>query len=1626
MECPLYGKKEGPVLGDVRPKSPLIAIGEAPGTTEIEHGAVFVGPTGDFFSRALFEGGIPREEVSVVNVLGCRNPPPDDLSTYLEKLNKSHKKAVARAAATGQPPPAPPLSPIEACWPRLMRDIEESEAKHFLAIGARALQAVARHLGVPYGTGADTVGKVSIATIKQQHGSPVEVNGRFVCSSLHPAFAMRERAYTHIVHDNIKRAAQIIYRGRINWDLPEFTFGPSIDTIEEVCRRFVQSGVPITFDIETDSADITSCQVRCVGMGAKLPGDELETVLVVPFRWMDGREYWPSRENRERAERAVRSVLDGSPLIAHNGAFDTAVCQRVGLMSRDAELKPSVMKQWSDCHIESETEFLTEYGWRAFDDVGEARLATINQTTQELEWQLPFDKVDKPFSGEAYVIESQKTRAVVTGNHRMWHQPVRRRAKQNLVGDWEFKSLEDVLCGPDRMNVLRAPLPTTTGEVPADTLAYGKLLGLLVADGSFTWRGDRLRGFSISQIVGGRAEPLLLGLAKEFDLIRRGPVVRAESWRSTPCPEFHWVSENPHLAQQLLGQIGRYSVERRLPATLLTTPYAYRQAVMEGLDAGDGSQYRKARLYKTFSAGLADDVQALAISLGWPCSIHREGKTWVVLMRPDLSNIEQIAPRLTTKVRNAHVTSQHFENDRIVCFSVPNETLVTRSRRKPAFYGNTMIAHHDTDSNDLPHDLGFVVRQFTEAPLWKKDVDHKAAAGVAQDYDLHSYNFRDVLGTARIWPQLENRMALCSTLKQYETDRALAPITREMSRLGVPVDEVYRGLLSLEFNEIVRGLRGEFAEAVGKDINPRSSQQIGTWLYEDQGLTPPMNPQGFEWEEGDDWSTSTPALLKLIDLGVDEQTGRAIDALLKFRAAETIRGRYVDKIKVYYEDDPVLAQAGRAPAVYLPDGTCVLSERPAISVVHPSWKIHVVPTGRWSSEPNCQNWPARAFVSNDVDPDHRDNVTGEMKINPRSGKPWPKRAPTNLRRLVVAPPGHVFVGGDFSQIELRLYAVMAQDQLLLKAFREDLDPHTLNAATLFANKSSEIMTLYAALMKKKKGTEAEQAELKYLRTVAKRFCIAEGQRVLTQRGEVPIEQVERTDLVWDGVEWVAHDGVIFQGTKEVITHDGLTATPDHKVWLVDGRKVHLGYAALLDLRLLEVYYVENDDTQIRAGTTDHDRNRDCPGSQEQLPFASSGGSASAGVGSIGDALWSVGIRGNSLAHQGTTTRACEVCGRGLHNEEGGLLRQSDFRQIDGLSFVRNAQVDAALVGRANERSAAAVPESEQRTLGAVRRSGGRVSVHERPCGGGMGGSESGAAAGAVHRQDRQRWALRTGQSALGNWLREYCESEHDKAESGCCATCRLEIQSVRLADDARSSDESTCGRDVAGGDSSTGREIGCSGRTARQQDCSKVARDEVRVYDILNAGPRRRFTVEGRLASNCFLEVYGGEEGKLYSVMAAERDKATGERVFHNLTEKRVSEWHRRWHENHPETKMWQAQKAREVRDNGYTQAIGDCRRRYFPGGATKKNAPPNHEIQGSAAWIANDSVLRIAEEIPFRSWSSWTGLCLQVHDQIMGLVPVERADEAIKIFEKCMYHEVGGLPIFAEVYATKDWAKQG
>lgn len=146
-----------------------------------------------------------------------------------------------------------------------------------------------------------------------------------------------------------------------------------------------------------------------------------------------------------------------------------------------------------------------------------------------------------------------------------------------------------------------------------------------------------------------------------------------------------------------------------------------------------------------------------------------------------------------------------------------------------------------------------------------------------------------------------------------------------------------------------------------------------------------------------------------------------------------------------------------------------------------------------------------------------------------------------LRKALLAPPGYRLVVADLSQIEPRVLAWLAGEYELLEAFAAGKDIYTTMHNKVFG---SDYDAMY-------NGYKDNDHYWVTQRNIAK-ACIAEGQLVLTHKGLVPIDKVNTEHLLWDGVEWVSHEGVIYKGEREVITYDGLTATPDHIVFTSRG------------------------------------------------------------------------------------------------------------------------------------------------------------------------------------------------------------------------------------------------------------------------------------------------------------------------------------------------------------------------------------------------------------------------------------------------------------------------------------------
>lgn len=309
-------------------------------------------------------------------------------------------------------------------------------------------------------------------------------------------------------------------------------------------------------------------------------------------------------------------------------------------------------------------------------------------------------------------------------------------------------------------------------------------------------------------------------------------------------------------------------------------------------------------------------------------------------------------------------------------------------------------------------------------------------------------------------------------------------------------------------------------------------------------------------------------------------------------------------------------------------------------------------------------------------------------------------------------------------------------------------------------------------------------------------CIASGQRVLTRRGLVPIEQVLLSDTLWDGHEFVAHGGVVNRGIRPVITYCGLTGTPDHPVRTEKGWRT-LGACA-----------------------------------EEQAAIITTGVGRTA-LRQRDDHL----TRGVLAGTKGAALHALHLRVRHLWVSLRDFALELGWRAHEGLSALQSAQGASAVVAGVSYASdAPAMPQQEHRRLQQLRRAGHRVQVRIADYLRSMDCAELGVAAersfpGA--RQEEQRRALRAWQHTLGDETGQHGESTHDGlGSSDACVQAASPGGALRRLHAAIAH----CRRAFGRGD--------------RRSVASPVEKTERQVWDVLDCGPRNSFTCEGLLVHN--------------------------------------------------------------------------------------------------------------------------------------------------------------------------------
>jgi DNA polymerase-1 len=226
----------------------------------------------------------------------------------------------------------------------------------------------------------------------------------------------------------------------------------------------------------------------------------------------------------------------------------------------------------------------------------------------------------------------------------------------------------------------------------------------------------------------------------------------------------------------------------------------------------------------------------------------------------------------------------------------------------------------------------------------------------------------------------------------HDVEMPQVPLLAEMEITGVGLDLDFLIRFSDGLAERLTRVVAQIYSAVGREFNVNSTQQLSTVLFDELGLKPPDRTRR---TASGHYSTAASVLLEM------REAHPIVEMVLEQREMAKLKSTYADSLQAQLNPE-----TGRVHTSYNPTGSV---------------------TGRLaSSDPNLQNIPIRSEIGRQV------------------------------RQAFVAAPEQLLLSVDYSQIELRIVAHMAEDKAMMQAFRDDQDIHATTAAAVFSVPVDEV------------------------------------------------------------------------------------------------------------------------------------------------------------------------------------------------------------------------------------------------------------------------------------------------------------------------------------------------------------------------------------------------------------------------------------------------------------------------------------------------------------------------------------------------------------------------------------------
>ncbi len=312
---------------------------------------------------------------------------------------------------------------------------------------------------------------------------------------------------------------------------------------------------------------------------------------------------------------------------------------------------------------------------------------------------------------------------------------------------------------------------------------------------------------------------------------------------------------------------------------------------------------------------------------------------------------------------------------------------------------DTILESYVLDSTATRHDRDSLVAKYlTHTPINFQEIAGKGAKQLSFDQialeQAGNYAAEEADLTLRLHEVFDARLAAIPTLQPVLNDIEM-PLVPVLARIERQGALVDANLLGIQSVEL-----GDKMTALEREAFAIAGEEFNLGSPKQLGviLYEKLGMPVLSKTATGQASTAEAVLAELA-----EQDFPLPKVLMQYRSMSKLKSTYTDRLP-----EQINPRTGR---------------------IHTSYHQAVAVTGRLSSsDPNLQNIPIR---------------TAEGR---------------RIRQAFVAPKGYKLLAADYSQIELRIMAHLAQDEGLLHAFRNDLDVHRATAAEVFGVELENVTT----------------------------------------------------------------------------------------------------------------------------------------------------------------------------------------------------------------------------------------------------------------------------------------------------------------------------------------------------------------------------------------------------------------------------------------------------------------------------------------------------------------------------------------------------------------------------------------